>query len=869
MVHKVTVAVLVALPAAMLALLLGRPLGSIEDEITALRYTLRGHQPADTNIILVYIDNEAVQTLGWPVRRNFHALMMRALADLRVGAIGIEMQFEERNQEYPEYDELLAAMTASAGNVVLSSYVRSVEQIPVVPKDSLYAGVHVALRGENLRTPLPRLRAAAAGIGHVNLAEGSGYPLFLSSADGVVPCFPLEVLRVYLGAPHANVRYDGSSLRIDGANGSVMLNVPGGIAHIYAPGRITTFAAYPFLEVLKSYDALRSDLQPRIPLSAFRGKIVLMGVVAEGRSVFIDTPVDERLPSLALHGAFLDNALQGRFLSVINPAVVALVGLLAGVACVWSVLAWRPPVNLVLPSALVAGLVLTSFFLFAASSVIMPLVQPVAVAVISTVAAFFYKHRSVVRRLTILEQERDSISALLRDREAKVAMLEQEMINLEAQRDEERTRELLEEIRRYKAEIRELSARADDMDEFVAGTDLAAPEVFEGIVFIRTGPMGEAVDFIRKISASRASVLVLGESGTGKELVARAIHKLSDRASGPFVAVNCGALAESLLESELFGHEKGAFTGAIKGKPGRFELAHGGTIFLDEIGDVSEGFQLKLLRVLQEGEFERVGSSRTLKVDVRVIAATNRDPKEQMKAGKFREDLYYRLNVLTVELPPLRERHEDIPVLAHHFVQREGGGLCLSKNVMDALMHYSWPGNVREMESVVQRAVLLAKADRRAMITMKDLPEELASVARQAAAIEEQILDSLREKGFSRSAITETAAELGGLNRGTVAEYLRGECLKAFAENSFNLDLTVERISLGRDADINDRVRKKLIEYLANLTDAVGTSQPWEDSRKALKPKTKNLPQRYHGHLERVAEAYYRGLWKLPEHRLI
>ncbi len=225
--------------------------------------------------------------------------------------------------------------------------------------------------------------------------------------------------------------------------------------------------------------------------------------------------------------------------------------------------------------------------------------------------------------------------------------------------------------------------------------------------------MQEVVTTIGRAASSRATVLIRGESGTGKELVARALHEQSDRASGPFVPISCAALSETLLESELFGHEKNAFTGAAAERKGRFELAHGGTLFLDEIGDVSGAVQVKLLRVLQQREFERVGGTKTIKVDVRVVAATNADLEQQMKDSKFREDLYYRLKVLEITMPRLKERTEDIPLLANLFLQKfnEENGAAVEKFSPEAMMHlqsYAWPGNVRELENVVHRCVVMA-----------------------------------------------------------------------------------------------------------------------------------------------------------------
>ncbi|MGQ9562967.1 MAG: sigma-54 interaction domain-containing protein [Thermogutta sp.] len=228
--------------------------------------------------------------------------------------------------------------------------------------------------------------------------------------------------------------------------------------------------------------------------------------------------------------------------------------------------------------------------------------------------------------------------------------------------------------------------------------------------------MREVYRLTRRVAKSDASVLILGETGTGKELIARAIHQLSSRRSGPFICVNCGALPEGLLESELFGHVRGAFTGAVENRAGRFEAAHTGTIFLDEIDSTTFKLQVKLLRVLQQHEFERVGDTRTIHVDVRVIAASNRDLAEEVENGRFREDLYYRLNVVTVYLPPLRERREDIPELVGYFLR-----IYNEKNrryvpfvhpkAMEALKNYDWPGNVRELQNYIERAVILAPGD--------------------------------------------------------------------------------------------------------------------------------------------------------------
>jgi DNA-binding NtrC family response regulator len=253
--------------------------------------------------------------------------------------------------------------------------------------------------------------------------------------------------------------------------------------------------------------------------------------------------------------------------------------------------------------------------------------------------------------------------------------------------------------------------------------DRVAPNNIVGM----SPPMQRVFEVVDQVAPSRASVLITGESGTGKELVANALHQRSNRASGPFIKLHCAALAESLLESELFGHEKGSFTGAAARKDGRFQLADGGTLFLDEIGEISPSIQVKLLRFLQEHEFERVGGNQTIRVDVRVIAATNRNLTEEVAKGRFREDLFYRLNVVSLEMPPLRERRSDVAPLAKFFLDRytkenaktiEG----FTPETMDLLVGYDWPGNVRELENAIERAVVLTSGN---IIEARALPSNI------------------------------------------------------------------------------------------------------------------------------------------------
>jgi DNA-binding NtrC family response regulator len=279
---------------------------------------------------------------------------------------------------------------------------------------------------------------------------------------------------------------------------------------------------------------------------------------------------------------------------------------------------------------------------------------------------------------------------------------------------------------------------------------------------------------IARVAAHRSTVLVIGESGTGKELIARAIHANSPRASRPFIAVNCGALAETLLEAELFGHTRGSFTGAVADKKGLFEEAEGGTLFLDEIGETSAALQVKMLRALQEGEIRRVGAAKSTRVDVRVIAATNRNLEEEVTAGRFREDLYYRLSVITLQTPPLRERREDIPLLSLHFLRRAceetGKQVKLSDEALTILRNYNWSGNVRELENSIEHAVLHSRGP---FISPEDLPARVRTVKPVEKSVEARLFDGLPTlEEMERRYLIHVLDALGG-NRTRAAEVLQ------------------------------------------------------------------------------------------------
>ena len=322
-----------------------------------------------------------------------------------------------------------------------------------------------------------------------------------------------------------------------------------------------------------------------------------------------------------------------------------------------------------------------------------------------------------------------------------------------------------EERERLKAENLELKNKIGEIDRKYSFSNIIA----------RSEAMANVFDLVRKVSDHKTTVLITGESGTGKELIARAIHTSSPRASGPMIPINCGGIPENLLESELFGYKKGAFTDAVKDKTGYFEEADRGTLFLDEIGDLPLPLQVKLLRALQEGEITSLGGVSSKKIDVRVIAATSKDMKKEVEAGRFREDLFYRINVMAIHLPPLRERRGDIPLLFGYFIDMFNKKLKknvegLSSKALPMLMAYSWPGNVRELENVTERAVLLAQGR---WITPEDLPKNISSGEAYPSSVEPIDTLSLKKAGrnLERELIGRALALTAG-NRSQAARIL-------------------------------------------------------------------------------------------------
>ncbi len=528
------------------------------------------------------------------------------------------------------------------------------------------------------------------------------------------------------------------------------------------------------------------------------------------------------------------------------------------------------------------GYLAVSYFLFSFGNIVIDIIKPTIAFFAAGFASVFMKYVEQRGRWYGVQKEKVKIQTVLVEKEKKLSELEYTLKeNITLQKSTLEKERLAEDIRRYRDTVNDLKKDLKNAGSKIETGKTPAPHsgyMQNGIdiIYSSGSKLKDSIDLVNKVAGEDVSVLIYGESGTGKELIARLIHKKSRRSNKPFIAVNCGALTETLLESELFGHEKGSFTGAVNSKKGRFELANGGTLFLDEISETSLNFQVKLLRILQEGEFERVGGQQVRKVDVRIITATNRDLKEEIIKGKFREDLFYRLNIFLVNLPPLKERQGDIQALAGYFIKTNttDNKITISSQALKFLQRHSWPGNIRELENIIKRAIILVKSENRDFIGIEDLPSELQNTAYEtilpaASSVNDdfefKILYSLRKHNFSRGSVSITASELGSINRGTVAEYLRGICLLSFCRNKYNFINAVREIAGTEEETTVNTVAKKISGYLSNAVEFVSFDEPEEAVISKSKGKYKNLPKKFHPMLSKILKDYRSGKWEVPD----
>lgn len=765
-------------------------------------YKIGGEESPDTNIVLIHISQNDIKQLGsWPLKRSYYALLIKKLNELKVKKIGIEVFLSPRQSFQSLYNNLLNEEISSADNVVLASIASGVKESGRV------------FSADSILFPEPYYFDKNIKTGHLNY----------TGQNGIV--IPGTVMWKNIAESSFSSELSGKP----GTGNSLRLKFT------------TDWKNYRNFELVEFFKLLQSKDSK---LENFKNKIAIIGVSDPSLAKNIVSPFNDELPGIGLHAMAVDNSLNDKGLSLEFNTYVLILSVLLLAALLF--------INEPKTRALYYGWFVMVFLIiswaafnfageeFRYAFVLLPLLG---------ITLYEYTESVIAKRKEVKQKldESEIAKKELTEKEIHLAELQREL-NV-SPGDPPQT--LLKEISQLKKELDEMKTKV--ADEKTSGHENLGDNAkeFLGIVY-RSKKIAKIIDLIQKVAPEKATVLITGESGSGKELVARAIHNISGRRDKNFVAVNCAALSETLLESELFGHVKGAFTNAVQDKQGRFEAADGGTIFLDEIGETSENFQVKLLRVLQTGEFEKVGSSKSLKTDARIVAATNKNLEELVKQRKFREDLYYRLNVIKIELPPLRERKEDISILADHFIKNENSNFTLSDAVIEQLENNDWKGNVRELESVIKRAAIFAKSEKREIIKLGDLPDELSKGAKEN--IEQLIITSLREKRFSHSSINETAKELGNLNRTVVSENFRGIFFRTYVNSNYDFNSAVTEIAGTIETDTVSKVASKAETYLSNIRKDLNgfVISDFEKAKETINSKYKNLPHKFHIYLDGI-----------------
>ena len=816
----------------------------VNNALQDLQMNIRGNRPVSNDIAVVAITDDDIIAMGsWPITRDYYGYFIHAARVLGAKIIAMDVLFASANEDHPEYDTALAQFVESANNVCLPMIYSELVLKDSV-KDADYRNLYF---GINPMNTYERFKNYAAGTGFSNLGTSGvirSALLLVNREKGLMPSFGLEAARLFL-APGCSVKYkDGHVILFDQDN-TIRVIPTNAHSEMYLNhfGDTGDINVYKFLDVIKNFQDHPESFN-------FKDKLVFLIVSAPGISNVHSTPLSDTFPASLLHVTVAENIISENFLVELSPFLQTF---LTGVLIILAFLIWRftRKYQLIALGVFVPlCLIIISQFALSAWNNIVQLFYPL----LGYMAAIFYLAGGQFSRQ---KTEDESIKKLmqseiqLKERQLKTLHSQFNILNEKFIEETNLSEISKRELDKQKDAIRHLEKQLSDLKSYVIPELETMKLEFAEIVYAQGSPMEGILELVKKIGTDDIPVLILGETGTGKELIARAIHQAGDRKDNVFIAINCGALSETLLESELFGHEKGAFTGATNQRKGRFELADNGTVFLDEISETSPAFQAKLLRVLQEGVFERVGGEESIHVNIRIIAATNRQLDKEILSENFRPDLYYRLNGFSISLPPLRERTEDIPILVTHFLKKyeHESVVEISNRAMNLIKTYSWPGNVRELENTVRRAAILAKSGGRKIIQVDDLPKENMNELNIGIhqTLEQQILKMLRSMEFSRSSISQTAKALGNKDRGTITEYFRGICFEQLVKSNFDLDIAVKEIAGSGSGVVLKRVRQKINEYLENLK-----SSDLKDGQQS--PSYKGLPQKFYSSLDRVLE---------------
>jgi transcriptional regulator with GAF, ATPase, and Fis domain/CHASE2 domain-containing sensor protein len=836
---KQRLVITVALLAVILSCVYFQPTANLVANANSdLLQILRGDRNVSDDVLLVYIDTQEVTELGgWPITRDYYGYLIYALKQAGAKVIALDVLFPTENNRYPEFDQDLSHFAKTAGNVCTPFEFRHLS-------DHISIDGATFLLGDKIQHPFKAFRAHLLGTGFSNLSEETLARFGLLTAvwqDSIVPSFGLECARQFLLGDSSRIHLKKNKIILENDSTSIRIPIDDKqrirLNHIKRLNRIPSMS---LVDLFQTFQQNPDSLN-------LKGKLVFVGVTAPGAAPMKVTPLHSAFPATLLQLIIAENIIERRFIRMPGILLTLLITGAFAVITIFIVGADRRKV--VIFCGLCISYITLAVLLFKLASFILPIVQPLIASLIGAAGVFVLKYLSrKVSHTTLQNKYTGDISQKeqqLKFERAHVAQLKEQLTS-EQQRSIKNAQATREELEKKEGDIKKLENELLDMSENTKQPPQKHQHIYLNVIHAAGSPMSTVLQLVQKVAPADIPVLISGETGTGKEIISRAIHTSGGRKDKPFIAVNCGALSETLLESELFGHEKGAFTGATARRLGRFELADKGTLFLDEITETSANFQAKLLRVLQEGTFERLGGEKTINVNVRIIAASSKSIIDHVNENQFREDLYYRLNGFAIELPPLRDRDDDIPLLAKHFlIQYDYEKTAISKAAMEHMQKYHWPGNVRELENAVRRAAILSQSEGRDLIREVDLPETIKTDTKSTVSFltfEEQVLESLRTFNFSHSSISQTAKALGNKDRGTITDYLRGICFEQLVYADFDKHRAAINVAGTDNIGIVARVEAKIENYLSSVK---------LSSRAAA---LKGLPKRFHEFLDKVIE---------------
>ena len=827
----------------------------INDVIIDLQFKIRGERVISEEIIFIFIGDEDIDALGgWPISRDYYSYLIHILKSQHVRVIGLDVLFSRPDINHPEFDRILSDFIKSAGNICLPFTFSEF----VLPENKGYSDSLSLLEGKNITLSLKALLKNSAANGFSNFELESiirKAPLVVQFNDEVLFSFGLELARLYLNDPYpAGINPQGLELTDPKGNKYLIPTDNLGRIRLNHFGDIENIQAISLVDLLHHYRENKNIID-------LKDKLVITAVTASAIANLKTTPLSSTLPASLIHATIAENCIQQNFLVEIPVIWYWLIILIFTILAFVVLKLSRFYLQIVLATGIIILYFLISMTFFTFANLIISWFYPLLTFTITFITFRIQQrkqHAILDNSLKLLFNEQIK----LKEKELEETKLKLVDLDAELKKEARLSGQTYQLAIERKDTILQLEKELNDLKTYSIPKVHPVHIEFTEIIHSDVSPMKSVLELVTKIRSDDIPVLIMGETGTGKEMIARAIHQTSYRKNAPFIAINCGALSETLLESELFGHEKGSFTGAQARRKGRFELANGGTIFLDEITETIPAFQARLLRVLQEKTFERLGGEDTIHTDIRIIAATNKKIIEEMESGRFRSDLFYRLNVFPITLPSLKERTEDIPLLIMHFLKKYKfeSFTGFSDRAMEILKSYHWPGNVRELENSVRRAAILAQSENRKLVQETDLPEEVTKtdpiLMMQTIHIplEQQILKMLQRMKFSHTAISQTAKALGNRDRGTITEYFRGICFEQLVISNFNVKETARKIADISEDTVIKKVEVKIDEYLNNLKSQISNEDSIKKEKDILPAAFKGLPKKYHTYLNQVLE---------------